>query len=51
MAFDHSTYTEWQETDTFVSAQNTWWKEEMFDLSDLASYSTVAFKFVIRKGS
>ncbi|MBO7625275.1 MAG: hypothetical protein J6S82_08245, partial [Bacteroidales bacterium] len=51
LAFDHSTYTEWQETDTFVSAQNTWWKEEMFDLSDLASYSTVAFKFVIRKGS
>ena len=51
MAFDHSSYSGWQPADTFVVADNSWWKDEFFDLSDYASYSIVRFKFVIKKGA
>ena len=50
-AFDHSSYDDWQPADTFAAAANSWWKEEVFDLSDYASYSIVRFKFVIKKGT
>ncbi len=49
--FNDLSYSEWKSNDTFAVADNTWWREEVFDLSDCAGYSTVAIKFVIRKGS
>ena len=51
LAFDHSSYGEWQDKDTFAVPSAYWYREEVFDMSDYASYSTVAFKFVIKKGS
>ena len=50
-SFDHSSYSDWLPADTFAAATNSWWKEEVFDLSDYASYSIVRFKFVIKKGT
>ena len=49
--FNHTSYTEWMPTDTYALAQNGWWKEESFDLSNYASYTKIRFKFVIRKGN
>ncbi len=51
LVFDHSTYTEWQASDTFCLPKNGWWKEECFDLSDYAGFTKVKFRFIIRKGS
>ena len=51
LSFSDLSYSEWKSNDTFAVADNTWWKEETFDLSNCASYSSVAFKFVIRKGT
>ena len=51
LIFDHASYTEWKSTDTFAVPTADWYKDEVFDLSDYVGYSTVAFKFVIKKGS
>ena len=49
--FSHSSYTAWDETDTFAKPTNSWWKQETFDVTDYAGYSKVRFRFIIRKGS
>ena len=49
--FSHSSYTTWDETDTFAKPTNSWWKQETFDVTDYAGYSKVRFRFIIRKGS
>ncbi|MBO7464630.1 MAG: hypothetical protein J6T56_02125, partial [Bacteroidales bacterium] len=51
LAFDHSSYSDWKANDTFAQPGDSWWKEEIFDLSNYAGYSEVRFKFIIRKGS
>ena len=51
LSFDDRSYSEWKSDDTTAISDNTWWKEETFDISDCAGYSKVAFKFVLRKGS
>ena len=51
LAFDHASYTEWKSADTFAIPTTDWYREEVFDMSDNAGYSTVAFKFVIKKGT
>ena len=49
--FSHATYPEWEAGDTFARAEDGWWKQEVFDMSNYASYTTLRFKFIIRKGS
>ena len=51
LSFDHASYTEWQVKDTFAIPSAFWYREEVFDMSDYVGYSTVAFKFVIKKGT
>ena len=51
LCFHHASYTDWEPGDTARTPTNTWWKEETFDLSDYASYTTLRFKFVLKKGS
>jgi hypothetical protein len=48
--FNSETYPEWQ-TDSTVFPSQMWWKEEVFDLYMLASYSYIQFRFVIQHGS
>ncbi|MBO4281583.1 MAG: right-handed parallel beta-helix repeat-containing protein [Bacteroidales bacterium] len=49
--FSHTTYPEWGAGDTFARPDDGWWKQEVFDMSNYASFSTLRFKFIIRKGS
>ena len=51
LGFSHTSYTTWDETDTFAKPTNSWWKQETFDVTDYAGYSKVRFRFIIRKGS
>lgn len=49
--FNHASYADWKANDTLATPTNSWWKEETFDLSNDASYSTIRFKFIIRTGN
>ena len=49
-AFSHASYSDWQPNDTFAKPDNTWWKEEIFNLENYAGFSTVRFRFIIRRG-
>ena len=49
--FNASSYSIWNVNDSLVIPTNAWWKEEVFDLSNQASYDQVQFRFVIRKGN
>ncbi|MBO4402968.1 MAG: hypothetical protein J5792_04695, partial [Bacteroidales bacterium] len=51
LSFDDRSYSEWKSDDTTAIPDNSWWKEETFDVSDYAGYSKIAFKFVLKKGS
>jgi hypothetical protein len=49
--FNAASYTEWMEKDNAVFPAQSWWKEESFDISVEAGYSSVQFRFVIEHGS
>jgi len=49
--FSHASYTDWIPNDSLAIPTNSWWKEEMFDISHEVSYAQVRFKFKIKKGS
>ena len=49
--FNAASYSIWNAADSLALPTNGWWKEEIFDLSNLVSYDQVQFRFVIRKGN
>ncbi|MBO4582215.1 MAG: hypothetical protein J5701_08050, partial [Bacteroidales bacterium] len=49
--FNAASYAIWDADDSLTVPSNTWWKEEIFDLSNDVSYSEVQFRFVIKKGN
>ena len=49
--FSHNDYPIWRSSDTFAVANNSWWQQEVFDVSEYACYTSVRFKFVMTKGS
>jgi hypothetical protein len=49
--FNAASYPDWQANDSTVTPQNnTWWKEETFDLSTDLRYGYFSFRFVIKRG-
>ena len=49
--FNAASYTIWNASDSLAMPANSWWKEEMFDLSNDVSYSEVQIRFIIKKGN
>jgi hypothetical protein len=50
--FSAASYPEWRANDSIVMPDQTWWKNESFDLSfEVAYESTVQFRFVIKHGA
>ena len=49
--FSHESYATWIPADSLAVPNNTWWKEEVFDISNEVNYAQVRFKFTIKKGS
>jgi hypothetical protein len=48
--FSASSYTEWQAGDSLAFPQQSWWKEETFDLSADVNNGQFEFRFVIKHG-
>ena len=49
--FNAASYAIWNANDSLALPTNSWWKEEIFDLSNQVSYDQVQFRFVLRKGN
>ncbi|MDR1878622.1 MAG: hypothetical protein LBQ64_03540, partial [Bacteroidales bacterium] len=47
--FSASSYPEWQAGDSMAIPDQSWWKEEYFDLSQVASYGRFEFRFIIKR--
>ncbi len=49
--FNAASYSQWRSDDNLVSPSQSWWKEEIFDLSTDAIGNVVEFRFVLKRGS
>ena len=49
--FNSASYPEWAANDLYLLPQLSWWEEEVFDLTDIASYGVIEFRFIIKKGN
>jgi hypothetical protein len=49
--FNAASYPEWQAGNISAIPANSWWKEEVFNLSFQAAYGMVQFRFVIKRGN
>ncbi len=48
-SFSALNYSEWAPTDSLAVPDSTWWKDEVFDLSNQISYERAQIRFVLRK--
>ena len=48
--FYANSYPEWKSSDSTAIPDQDWWKEELFDLSDLIFNAQVQFRFIIKRG-
>jgi len=49
--FHQGSYNTWLKNDMMAEPDNSWWKEESFDVSQEVSYATVQFKFKLKRGT
>ena len=49
--FNHNSYSDWQPSDSLATPNNSWWKEERFDISAEAGWGKVRFRFKIKRGN
>ncbi len=50
-AFNATSYTQWQAGDSLAMPSNTWWKEEVFDVSfEVKGEQQVQFRFILEHG-
>ena len=50
--FSAASYAQWQQADSLAVPNNSWWKEELFDVSDLVSDdASVQFRFILKRGT
>ncbi len=49
--FSHTSYSDWQSTDSLANPINSSWKTEKFNISDEVSYEKVQFRFIIKRGT
>ncbi len=49
--FNAASYSLWQEDDSTALPAQSWWKEELFDLSGDVKMARVEFRFVIKHGN
>lgn len=49
--FNQNSYADWQPTDSLATPNNSWWKEERFDISAEAGWGRVRFRFKIKRGN
>ncbi len=47
--FNAQSYTIWNNADSTAIPSNSWWKNEVFNLSNQASFAKVQFRFIIKK--
>lgn len=48
--FNDASYKQWKNNDNVVLPNDNWWVEESFDLTNVASYAKISFRFIIKKG-
>ncbi len=51
LAFNATSYPDWQAGNNMVLPAQTWWKEELFDLRQEAGFARIQFRFVIKHGT
>ncbi|MFA6637688.1 MAG: T9SS type A sorting domain-containing protein [Bacteroidales bacterium] len=51
MRFHDSSYVEWKNDSLLAVPDNTWWKREVFDISNEVCFANVQFRFKIKKGN
>ena len=49
--FNATSYSEWKANDSLAMPNASWWREEIFDLSDQVSLDRAQFRFVLKKGN
>ena len=49
--FDAASYTAWQANNNIAYPTSSWWREEIFDLSEDISFTEVQFRFIIKRGN
>ncbi len=50
--FSSASYTDWEENNNSAVPGSSWWKEEIFDVSDIVSNDpSVEFRFVLQRGT
>ncbi len=49
--FNAASYPEWLAGDSTALPAQSWWKDELFDLSTVAGVARVEFRFIIKHGS
>ncbi len=51
-SFSSANYPEWQSNDNLAVPDSSWWKEEVFDVSNLVSNEpSVEFRFILQRGT
>jgi hypothetical protein len=50
--FNAGSYAEWNGTDSLASPNNSWWKQEIFDMSGvMANDEEAQFRFILKRGT
>jgi hypothetical protein len=49
--FNAASYIEWQADDSLAIPLQSWWKEELFDLSNTVGGEVTEFRFILKRGS
>ncbi len=49
--FNALSYPQWRADDSLALPAQSWWKEELFDLTDIAGIAQVEFRFIIKHGN
>ncbi len=51
LGFNSKSYSEWEPNDSTAQPKQSWWKEEIFDLSDSVGGEIVQFRFILTRGN
>ena len=49
--FNASFYAAWNAANIAATPTQSWWREELFDISFFAAYNRIKFRFVLKKGA
>jgi len=51
LVFNASSYHDWEVNDSTIAPNQSWWRDELFDLENEVGYGNVQFRFFIQRGN